>query len=223
MQMRVERRFESGFSLQGTYAWSKFLSTAEFLNATDRYPSQVVSDQDVPHRMAISGLYDLPFGKGRMFGRNSHGVVAAMLGGWQLQAIFEAQSGIALGFGDVTFNGNLGDITLANDQKRIARWFNTEAGFDRNPANQRASDIRVLSLRFPSVRGQGMNIWNTSAMKYFRLSERARLEFRVEAMNGLNHSHFTAPNTALTSTLFGQMTQVSSVARQVFFTAKVVF
>ncbi len=223
LQTRVERRFDSGFSIQGTYAWSKFLSTTEFLNATDAMPSQVVSDQDIPHRLGISGLYDLPFGKGRKFGSQSNGFLSALFGGWQWQAIYEAQSGVALGFGDVIFNGNLHDITLANGDKRISRWFNTDSGFDKNPSNQRASDIRVMSLRFPNVRGQGMNIWNTSMMKYFRLSENAKLQFRTECMNGFNHSHFAAPNTTVTSTLFGQLTQVSSVARQIFFVAKLVF
>jgi hypothetical protein len=223
LQTRVERRFAEGFSIQGTYTWSKFLTTTEFLNATDANPTQVISDQDIPHRMAISGLYDLPFGKGRRFARNTGGVMGAILGGWQLQAIYEAQSGVPLGFGDVTLNGNLHDITLPNDQKRISHWFNIDAGFDRAAANQRASDIRVMSLRFPSVRGQGMNIWNSSMMKYFRINERARVQFRAEAMNGFNHSHFAAPNTTVTSTLFGQLTQVSSVARQIFLTAKVIF
>ncbi len=223
LQTRVERRFGSGFSLQGTYSWSKFLSTTEFLNATDAKPSQVVSDQDIPQRLGISGLYDLPFGAGRKFGSHSNKFVAAVLGGWQWQAIYEAQSGAPIGFGDVIFNGNLHDITLSNSDKKISRWFNTDAGFDKNPANQRASDIRVMSLRFPSVRNQGMNIWNTSMMKYFRLSENAKLQFRSECMNGFNHSHFAAPNTTVTSTLFGQLTQVSSVARQIFFVAKIVF
>jgi hypothetical protein len=221
LQTRVERRFSGGFSIQGTYAWSKFLSTTEFLNATDANPAQVISDQDIPHRLGISALYDLPFGKGRRFGL--HGLPGVVLGGWQLQAIYEAQSGPALGFGDVTFTGDLNNIAIANGDKRISRWFNTDAGFDKNPATQRASDIRVMSLRFPGVRGQGMNIWNSSLMKYFRLTEKARLQFRVEAMNGFNHSHFTAPNTTVTSTLFGQLTQVSSVARQVFFMGKIQF
>jgi hypothetical protein len=221
LQARVERRFAQGFSIQGVYAWSKFLSTTEFLNATDPMPSKVISDQDIPQRLAISGLYDLPFGNGRKFA--VRGVPGALVGGWQLQAIYEAQSGTPLGFGDVPFNGNLHDIPLPNDEKRISRWFNTDAGFDKNPANQRASDIRVMSLRFPNVRTQGQNIWNTSLMKYFRLTEHAKLQFRAECMNAFNHSHFAAPNTTVTSTLFGQLTQVSSVARQIFFTAKVVF
>src|SRR5262249_35158374 len=124
LQTRVERRFDSGFSLQGVYAWSKFLSTTEFLNATDAMPSQVISDQDIPHRLGISGLYDLPFGSGRKFGKQSNGLLNAMFGGWQLQAIYEAQSGVALGFGDVPFNGKLSDITLSDSDKRISRWFN---------------------------------------------------------------------------------------------------
>ena len=221
LAIQTERRFSSGVTVRGAYTFSKFLNTTDYLNATDARPSKVVSDQDVPNRLSISGIFDIPIGKGRKL--PLHGVWGALAGGWQVQAIYAAQSGSPLGFGDALFLGDIHNITLPNDQKRVSEWFNINAGFDRNSADQRSYDIRVMSQRFPSVLGQGINNWNTSGMKYFQITEGAKLQFRIEMMNAGNHSQFTAPNTTPTSAAFGQITGVQSVARQIFFASTLAF
>lgn len=123
------------------------MEAVEFLNRTDPMPYEVISGMDRPHRLAISGIYELPFGKGRRFANSLPGAVDLFVGGWQLNGIITWQSGQALNFGNVIFTGNIKDIPLPSSQRNADRWFNTEAGFNRVNNQQLANNIHT----FPSV------------------------------------------------------------------------
>ena len=60
-------------------------------------------------------------------------------------------------------------------------------------------------------------------LKNTRLTERAQLQFRAEAINALNHPQFTAPNTTPTSTAFGTVTGEFAWPRVIQFGMKVLF
>jgi len=73
------------------------------------------------------------------------------------------------------------------------------------------------------VRTIGIDNANASAMKYINLWEGARFQFRCEAMNAGNHSQLGVPVTTPTSSTFGTISSVQSVARQIFFSGKILF
>ncbi len=223
LQVRTERRFDAGFTVQANYTWSKFIEATSFLNETDAAPARTISDQDRPQRFVTSGIWEIPVGPGKRFGSGLKGVGAQLLGGWQLQGIYEAQSGAAIGFGNVIFTGNLHDIVLPRGRRTVDRWFNTGAGFERDPARQLGSNIRTFPARLTGLRTKGLNIWNLSALKNFRLGERWKLQFRSEFLNAWNHSHFAGPGTGVTSTLFGRISATSGYPRQAYFALKLMF
>jgi len=64
----------------------------------DNYAS---SDFDVRHNINVSAVWELPFGKGRMFGSNTSRAVDAILGGWQLSSIFRWNTGLPLYYGPI--------------------------------------------------------------------------------------------------------------------------
>lgn len=206
LQMRFEKRLGSGFSFQSSYTWSKAMQATEFLNDGATAPSEVISDLDRPHRLTGSGIWELPFGRGRRFGATMPKALEFFAGGWQLNGLMQTQSGQALGFGNAIFNGDLKNLALASDQRGVDRWFNTAAGFERNNALQLASNLRALSLRFAALRGPGQNRWDFSLIKNFRVTERIRTQFRAETYNALNHVNLSNPNTTPTSTAFGTIT-----------------
>ena len=113
-------------------------------------PEEVVSAFDYTHRITVSGIYELPFGKGRSFGSNAPGILNGILGGWQVQGIMARQSGSPIGFGNAIFTGDLKNIPLRRSERDAARWFNVDAGFDRDTARQLGSNIRTLPSRFSS-------------------------------------------------------------------------
>jgi hypothetical protein len=144
------------------------MEAAGFLNDSDPQPEHVISDQDFPHRLTVSGIYDLPFGRGKQWLRGANRLVDAVLGGWQVQAWYEGQSGQALGFGNAIFTGNLHDIVLPKGERNISRWFNT-ANFERNNSRALANNIRAMSSRFTGVGATGSTI---STRLYSRTSSR---------------------------------------------------
>jgi len=189
-------------------------------------PEEVVSDFDFTHRFVLSGIWELPFGKGRKFLSSAHGLTDLLIGGWQLQGWFEGQTGQPLGFGNaVVLPGvNLRDMVLPVNERAAEKWFKTDGFFDRNSANQLNFNIRTLSSRFGFIRGDGINNVDLSLFKNFKINERFKTQFRFETFNTLNHVQFANPNTTVTSGAFGSITgEKGHGQRQVTFGIKLLF
>src|SRR5262249_10306697 len=91
-QVKVEHRFTAGYSLLVGYTWSRFMEHVTKLNAPDTQYEDRLSAADLPHRLSISGIWELPFGRGRRFGPDANPFVNGFIGGWSLQAIGQWQS-----------------------------------------------------------------------------------------------------------------------------------
>ncbi len=226
LQVRAERRFHNGFTIQGNYTFSKYLAADSYLNPTDANPTYAISEEDCTHRFTATGLWELPFGTGRKFGATMNRVPRFLVSGWQLQATYEAQSGFPLGgsggWGDVLYYGNPANIALPVGQRSTSEWFNT-ANFDRLPANQLLDNIRTFPLRMANLRAQGVNLWNASVLRDFQIREGKTLEFRSEWLNATNHSFFAAPNLNPTAAAFGDITATNGFPRQIYFALKLLF
>ena len=162
LQARFEKRLSHGYTLNLAYTWSKFLEATGFLNTTDPAPSRVISDLDRTHRVVVSGIWELPVGKGRTFAASTNPVLGKLIEGWQAQAIYQRQSGPPLGFGNAIFTGNLGDVPLSSSQRTIYQWFNV-AGFNRNSSQQLSQNVQTLSTRFSGIRG---TVWITGISRW---------------------------------------------------------
>jgi hypothetical protein len=222
LQIRGEKRFSRGLNASLSYTWSKTMEAFSYLNPTDPKLEEVISSQDRTHRLAVIAMYELPFGRGKLVHPGNR-FVSALVGGWQVQGIYTAQSGAALGFGNAIFLGNLNDIPLPKNQRNVGRWFNIDAGFERNTARQLESNIRTFPSRFSGVRADGPNNWDLSLIKNTRIREGTQVQFRAEAINALNHPQFTAPNTTPTSTAFGRVTGEFAWPRVIQFGLKLLF
>ncbi|MCL4401757.1 MAG: TonB-dependent receptor [Acidobacteria bacterium] len=223
LQVRAERRFGKGYTVNAAYTWSKSMGALGYLNDTDPMPERVITAQDRTHRLVISGIYELPFGKGRHFGSGARGFRNALLGGWQVQALVSRQSGAPIGFGNAIFNGNFNDIVLSRDRRSVDKWFNTDAGFERASNRQLASNIRTMPSRFSGIRSEGQHVWDASAFKIFPITEDLKLQFRGEAYNALNHPNFNSPNTTPTNSNFGKVTGAAGPPRQWQLALKLLF
>src|SRR5258707_1076729 len=173
--------------------------------------------------VAIWGVYELPFGKGKAWGSGMNGLVSKAISGWQASAIYQAQTGPPLGFGNAFFNGDLAAIVIPDSQRTVDRWFNIDAGFERNSAAQLGSNLQTLSTRFSGIRGDGANNWDLAIIKNTSIRERLTLQFRAEGINALNHPQFLAPHTTPSSTAFGQVTAEWSSPRTIQFALKILF
>ena len=213
MQARLEKRFSHGYTFQVDYTFAKLMEAMEFLNGTDAMPYETISSMDRPHRVAVSGIWEVPVGRGRRFGGSMPGALNFVVGGWQLCGVVIRQAGAPLQFGNIIFNGDIQNIALPKSERSVDRWFNTDAGFNRISAQQLANNIRAFPLRLSGARSDGQSSWDFSVLKNFQVGERVRVEFRAEAYNALNHSSFNAPNMAPANSAFGTITATSGDAR----------
>jgi len=224
MLIRFERRFSNGLLLQANYTWSKTLEALSYLNETDRAPEHVVSNLDRPHRFVVNAVYQLPFGAGKRFLNGGTGALDLILADWEIAAIFNAQSGPPLAFGNVIYEGKFTDLRLSGTEQSLDRWFNTD-GFERNSKMQLANNVRTFPSRISGVRADGLNLWDFALYKTFKIGEAFKLQLRGEAEGAMNHPNFSAPNTTPKSSLFGKVTrtQTRQEERRIFVGLKFIF
>ena len=204
LQSGLEKRFGAGYTIGASYTYSRFMEQVDFLNAGDPEPTKVISSQDVPHRLTVNGIWELPFGRGRRFGANVPASASAIIGGWQIQGIYTYQTGFPIGFGNIIFTGNLDDIALPGSERTVDRWFNTDAGFNRASAQQLGSNVRTFPLRLDSVRTDTVKNVDLSVIKNTSIAGKT-LQLRFESLNALNHPLFPGPNTNPTAATFGEI------------------
>jgi hypothetical protein len=210
LQTQVQKRFAHGYTISGGWTWSKYMDAESYLNETDPRPERVISSQDRTHRFTSSGIWELPFGKGKL------------AGGWQVQGIYQYQVGAPLGFGNATMYASPSSVTLPSDQRTIDRWFNT-AVFDKSTANALSRNIITLSSRFSGIRGPGINMLDLSVIKTTTITERIKTQLRGEFINATNHTQFSNPNTTPTSASFATITGTGQLPRTVQLGLKILF
>jgi hypothetical protein len=86
LQATVQQRFAHGFSLLANYTWSRALNYGSTYFAQDPRVEYGPNDINRNQLFTLTGLWQLPVGKGKMFLGDTNRAVAEVLGGWQLAA-----------------------------------------------------------------------------------------------------------------------------------------
>jgi hypothetical protein len=215
VQLRVQRPFTSGSSLLWAYNYNRE-KNYEFFNADDQYADRFTYiDGFLPrHRMNVAGSYDLPFGKGRPHLSNLHPVVNGVLGGWFMSGIFNYNSGQFVRFGAAVVEGN-----PAIDNPTRDRYWDTSKFKGPLPA----FTPRTNPWQYPGVTGPRFTNIDATLSKFFPISERTRLEFKMEAYNLTNSFMAAMPNATVTSSLFGRSTGQANRGRELQYTLRLHF
>lgn len=212
--VRAQKRFSDSFSILGHYTWSRFMDdigasaaaddygpgVGSYSNAYDRAADWARSGDDVPHRVVISALYEIP-------SLSSHSVLKAFVGGWRLGVLQTVQSGPLF---TVTTTANttnafpagplrpnlIGDPALPSSERTLARWFDTTAFQNPAPLTFGNSPRSVL-------RGPGLVTTDLTLEKNIRLYGSTQLDVRAELYNLLNNVNFNPPGATLGAADFG--------------------
>jgi hypothetical protein len=210
LQLQVQKRLSAGFHVLVTYTWSTTMSASGYLNNqfADNQLEVTRTAEDLPHRASVLAGYDLPF-----FSK-SHGVVKAILGGWQAQLIAIFQSGRQLNGVDAYWTGV--DPLVSGDKVPDGYYFNAcsvnTQGVRQNCASttqpvvwtQRPADtLRVAGSRWPALREMRPAVMDSSVFKTFPVKDRMRLQFRMEAFNTFNTPWFGQANSTFGNARFG--------------------
>jgi hypothetical protein len=208
LEITVNKRYANGLSGVGSFSVNR-VREKRTVEEYDRVPTLWQgSNGGRPYRVTGSAVWELPFGADRAF-LNQGGALAALVGGWQLASTYDFQPGALLEWGNLFFYGNLDDIAV--DNPTLDRWFNTDAGFEKNPARTPANfQKRTFPFRVDGVRGQPLSMLSASLTRNVDLGSGRTVQLRVDAQNMLNRQHWRNANTSPTSTDFGRVTTVTS-------------
>ena len=215
-QFTADKRLSNGVSALLGYTYShaiddvplEFGGGAAGPNPQDpRFPHEVSNSIiDQRHRLTLSYLWALPFGKGQKW-LNGGGVSDFILGGWQTNGILFTQSG--LWFSPVlqtsttnTGTGSRPNITGPVTYPRtLQHWF-SPAAFS-TPAPYTYGDAGRNSLVSP-----GRTNFDTSLFKTFPVHDQMFFQFRVEAFNVFNHPQFGYPIGTIGNPQAGEITSI---------------
>ncbi|MFB3826844.1 MAG: carboxypeptidase regulatory-like domain-containing protein [Bryobacteraceae bacterium] len=208
LQMRLEKRFAAGLQLLANFQRSKLIEKRSLLNDFDTAPEKRIADEDRPYRMVLSLNYDLPFGRGKAIAPRAGRLANALVGGWNVNAIYVNQSGRPISWGNLLYYG--GDIR--SEPRNIDRAFDATR-FNTNSREQLSWNVRRFPSRFANLRGDGPNNIDASVIKQFPIREKLKLQYRCELFNLMNHAQFSRPSTSATSSGFAKITGVDNRSR----------
>ena len=259
LQTKLEHRTGHGLYLLNSFTWSRAIDNASgHLDANDGDNSRVnlanlrgergPSGYNQPWNNTLSLVYDLPYGKGRMFGGSAPMALQEVLGGWQVTAISDTNAGLPV---NVTYSPNSfqsvstilnqrpnqapGNPVLSKSQ-RVRTPGNQGIVALQNPVFMTVSNpvFSLPDVNHPygsagrnSVRFDPYHNLDLGLHKAFALyREGTTFDFRAEAFNVLNQTNFAFPSSGYSpsSSSFGVVTAASTFpARVLQFAGKIIF
>jgi hypothetical protein len=202
LMVRLEKRMSYGLEFNFNYVYSRQLGTTAQLNPGGPLWYGETSS-DFPNHASVTTIYQLPFGKGRMFVNNST-LLDELIGGWEITGIYQYLSGTPIQWStNVNYSGTFSGFNN-NPHYTHGPSFNT-AGFDTVSADQPGSwNFRT----FPEylLRSDPTNNFDFSIMKNFTIADRIEIQPRVDAFNALNHAQMSSASVSATSSSFAYVT-----------------
>src|SRR6202167_3439718 len=241
MQFRSERRVAEGLTFLAAYTFSKSIDDVSSVlggsvgsglpqNSYDPQADRGLSDFIVKHRLVVSSVYDLPFGRQWI---TQPGWRRGLLGNWQAAGILTAQTGSPFtvnlaasqtgsaiaAFGnpyrpDVIANPYVAGPVMANPNPACHTTI-SQGGLAADAVDQPGRWFNACAFVQPPA-GQfgalGRNIMTGAGLEHVDFSmyknimlrsESHRLQLRAEAFNLFNHPNFDIPNHVFGDPNFG--------------------
>ncbi|HEX4156639.1 MAG TPA: carboxypeptidase-like regulatory domain-containing protein [Acidobacteriaceae bacterium] len=206
---RIEKRMSQGLQFNFNYEHSRLLGAQSQLNAGGPlWYGETTSD--FPNHVAVTAIYQLPFGRGRRFANNSR-ILDEIIGGYEVTGIYQYLSGTPIQWGtNVVYTGNYSGFNN-NPHNTNGPSFNT-SGFDRVAADQPNSyNFRTFSEYL--LRSDPNNNFDFSLLKNFSIGDRVVIQPRIDAFNAFNHPQFSSANVSPTSSSFADVTSQLNAGR----------
>jgi hypothetical protein len=229
MLVSFEKRFSDGLQLLAAYTWSKTIGNVDqvlwgqgvYQDIYHVENEKAISSSDVPQRLVLSHVYQLPVGKGMRYASNAPTVVNYIIGGWEIGGHLTLASGTPLYFTVTPNNSNTHSaglypnilktptMTGGDRGQKIQEWFDTTAFGFPAPFTYGNAPRNISSLRT-----DGVKTYNMSLMKWFPLKgEALKMQLRMDAFNLFNRTQFAAPDTQLGDATFGEVSSVAATPR----------
>jgi len=238
LQTKIEKRFSNDLSFLTAFTYGKaideqstaslsFHSGGGFRNNYHPEWEKSPADFNQKFRFVNSMTYILPIGRGKRFLGGMNRAGNALIGGWELQGIQSATSGVPY-----TITASIAESNTGEVEERP----NRVAGVPLYPANQDPSfwynPAAFTATAFGTYGNAGRNIIytmpqvsiDTSLFKDFAFNDRMKVQFRSEFFNMINHPNFRASslNNNFDAPGAGAFTSAQP-ARQIQFALKFIY
>jgi len=246
LQVTLRRQMRQGLQFDFNYTYSKSIDlssdasriTAEgglngqIINPWNPNSLRSVSDFDLTHQINANWIWELPLGNGRWIGKDSHGIVNGLIGGWQLAGLARWTSGFPIGVtngaqwptnwqqsGFATKTGPVTTQTVVKNPDGSVNIFGNAAAA--------AAALSAFSPDLPgqvgnrnNLRGDGFAGLDAGLSKRWKITEGKSLQFRWEVFNVLNLTRFDVQSLSLSLTnnsTFGNYTGLLTNPRSMQF------
>jgi len=229
-QLRVDKRFSKGLQFLVTYTNSKSIDNGSLstwtgwlggsqsapTNPNNRNLDRGLSEYDISQIFQVAYVYQLPWGRGKKWGSNWNPWLDGFLGGWQINGIWRWDTGqpILLGLDSgvppLTYGSQRPNLLGRLERREgttdevMANYFANPEVVERPPNYTLGTASRMLpNVRVPGTNNASLSFFKSVALS--KLREGARIEFRAEAFNALNHPQFGCLNSTFGQANFGKL------------------
>jgi Carboxypeptidase regulatory-like domain len=249
MTAKLERRYRNGLNLLASYTWSKIITdtgniiggslggayTANVQNPFDMKAEKAVSPENTPQIFVLSYLYDLPFGRNKMF-LNNNKALNYIVGGWSVTGIQRYQDGQPIGFGSATgvpgwnnnIRWNLTGVPIQTTARRNGSfnpaiagqnlWYNRAAFTDPNANVTAATGLPYAFGNKPAYQDNDRSFAyleeDFGLIKRTPITESVDIQFRAEFFNAFNRHVFGGPDSNPFDSGFGTVGGLNNSPRQ---------
>ena len=250
LQLNFRKTFSQGVQFDFNYTFSKSIDLAsdaqridargglggEVINVWDPNQHRGVSDFDTTHQINLNWITELPFGRGKLVGRDAGGVLNAVIGGWELSGVARWTSGFPISVGNGAnwptnweLSGNAEKIGTPKTHKTTAADGSVNLFADPLGPN----GIGAFRADFPGesgqrniLRGDGFAGLDLGLSKMWKVRESQDVRFRWEVFNALNLNRFNVATASLSltnSSTFGNYTSLLTNPRVMQFALRYEF
>lgn len=224
LNVRLDKRYSRGLQFGINYTWSKAIDDVRsrnelggnagdnaFGNQYDRRADRGLSGNNIAHRVIGNVTWEIPFGAGRMFNSGNR-LINQALGGWTTALVYEARTGSP--FGIIENNGAAIYPTAAAVRSNAVSPYQQNPNWRNNVLGESFFDTSGFAAPQPNTfgntgrtvaSGPGAIVADLSVLKSFEIVEGHRLQFRLEALNFINHANFALPNQQRGNSNFGRI------------------
>lgn len=240
LQAVLQKKYSNGLEAQVSYTYQKCMANSagyygswggQSQNA-DSYWQNIFNPNgdyarcywDTTHELSAYAVYDLPFGRGKQFGRDLPKAVNAIVGNWAISPAVTWHGGFPLNLRGAD-NSGTGDIfsPRPNCSGQVNYPKQTVSGglmwFDPSAFTNPTSGFGNCPSQGPVI-GPGYSDTDISMHKNFPISESMRFEFRADFLNAFNHPNFNAPSTFIPG---GGLISNTQDSREMMFALKFYF
>ena len=236
----IRRRVSRGVTFTANYTYAKSLDTASDASPDTRTLStgqarpqaalggdlqqdRALSTFDIKHNFTATGIWDIPFGRGRKYMSNPNGLVDALAGGWIVSGVLRLPGGLPFlpfitdpnKLGGVLFNRYVRPDLVPGVPLRNPLWkrdcptgssappsgcepFINPAAFMRPVKGTLGNAPRSMDIRSPRQEYFDFSLSKDFPMPFIGGEGKRRINFRVDLINAFNHPNLRYNNTGNT-------------------------